>query len=183
MKKKTFSIILLACLLICSCEKENKKINDLQVSKLAKNKIVIFDTNIISLVYNKDVKWENLKNGLTRGVDCFGKKVIVDGVEYDRVWGTHPDSNLIGRVFVELNKKYSRFQSAVFIDNKNAVSAIYIIGDGKYLFNGGKLTGKSAPFSIDIDVNNIKQLELIIDPYGKWSAGDNVIWVDPKLIK
>lgn len=54
-------------------------------------------------------------------------------------------------------------------------------GDGKLLFDSGKIGGKSEPKKMEVDVSGVQQLRLVVTEGGNGWGGDWVMWANPLL--
>jgi hypothetical protein len=77
---------------------------------------------------------------------------------------------------------------ARFVNSKHFVALYYsgsisyeVWADEDKLFDSGKMTSKSSPVNIDIDITNKVSLKLIITDAGNGSGGDVGMWVNPTL--
>lgn len=61
-------------------------------------------------------------------------------------------------------------------------SVIFIVkGDGKELYNSGVVTQGDSPKTIDIPLNNVKILDLIVEPTEDGPSGDHALWIAPEI--
>lgn len=93
-----------------------------------------------------------------------------------------------------LEGKYSRFQSWVGVEKsvkgpQTAKVKFQVFGDGNKLYDSGTMVATTAARQLDIDVTDIKELELVVldaevggDPTAKTRSLLQVNWAEPKLI-
>lgn len=56
-----------------------------------------------------------------------------------------------------------------------------IKGDGKTLWSSKKITGGQKAITVNLDIRNIKVLELIVEDNGDGLSGDHAIWAEPTI--
>ncbi len=57
-----------------------------------------------------------------------------------------------------------------------------IVGDGVRLWQA-RVTGNDPPLSIDIDIRNVRQLELVVEPGHQFDLSDHANWANVRLLK
>src|SRR6202012_2665558 len=84
-----------------------------------------------------------------------------------------------------LGGQASRFQAKVGLDDsaggKGSV-AFLVIGDGKILWQSELMTGQQPAESVDVDVKNVKVLELRVTDGGNGSSNDHADWADAAIV-
>ncbi|RXZ78571.1 hypothetical protein EBB07_26320 [Paenibacillaceae bacterium] len=99
-----------------------------------------------------------------------GTKYWENGIKVELVKSEEADTTSSGSLEYNLNGKYSRFSGLVGIDDltKNSVSSgsFKIVADGKERFSIADLRGGDAARQFDVDVTNVKKLELIFSRVG-----------------
>lgn len=105
-------------------------------------------------------------------------KVNKDVVNQDFKQGLQVHSH--SEVTCFLKGAFSTFESTL-VPCYQASVTFEVHGDGKLLFDSGKMGGKSAPKDIAIDVSGIQELKLIVTEGGNGWGGDWVMWANPLL--
>lgn len=81
------------------------------------------------------------------------------------------DTQKSGKTFVGLEGKNGGIDDG---------SVIFIVkGDNKELYNSGIIRKGDALKPIDIPLNNVKLLELIVEPTDDGPSGDHAVWINP----
>lgn len=102
------------------------------------------------------------------------------GVEYQRGVGTHPP----GRFLIDLAGRGERFTAVVGIDDerKDGGSAEFIVkGDGKVLWSSGIMRGGQKPKVLDVDVTNVRFMDLVVTVGGDGYGNDHTDWANAKI--
>jgi glucose/arabinose dehydrogenase len=110
-----------------------------------------------------------------------GKLITLNGVSYATGLGVNATSN----VSFNLSGDYLQFVSDIGVDDEvgDAGSVVFqVFGDGKKLFDSGKMTGSSPTQSIDIDVTGVNILKLVVTNAGDGNANDHADWAGAQLI-
>lgn len=81
-----------------------------------------------------------------------------------------------------LNRRFKRFQ-AIAAPYWQASVTYEIWVDGEKQFESGRITGKSSPVSIDLDVTDKRELKLIVTDAGNGTGGDLAMWAEAVLVK
>jgi hypothetical protein len=114
-----------------------------------------------------------------------GRDLRLAGSTYDKGMGLHSES----RLTYKLAGGYRRFEALVGLeeqpDGRTGTARIKVLVDGKPrpLDGDEELSAKSKPLAIRLDVQNAKELTLVVE-FGK--RGDvlgRVNWVDARLVK
>jgi alpha-galactosidase len=112
-------------------------------------------------------------------------KLILHGVEYTRMLGTHADSELL----VSANRPIRRFTAVCGIDD-NLVTArradtrivFSVEVDGKVLWQSGEMAREHAPANVDVDLGDVRRFTL----KARELKGDpdcaHASWANPKLV-
>ena len=70
---------------------------------------------------------------------------------------------------------------ATLVPGYQASVAFEVHGDGEVLFESKRMTGKSVPEDIHVDVSEIQELRLVVTEGGNGWGGDCVLWANPLL--
>jgi hypothetical protein len=114
-----------------------------------------------------------------------GRDLRLAGSTYDKGMGLHSES----RLTYNLAGAYRRFEALVGLeeqpDGRTGTARVKVLVDGKPrpLDGDEELSAKSKPLAIRLDVQNAKELTLVVE-FGK--RGDvlgRVNWVDARLVK
>lgn len=95
-------------------------------------------------------------------------------------FGAHAKSNLT----FDINKKFQRFSTDIGIDTEAGPQAsvvFQIFGDGKKLFESGKMGKFDFPEHVEVDISGVKYLGLILDDGGDGINNDHADWLNPVL--
>lgn len=95
-------------------------------------------------------------------------------------FGAHAKSNLT----FDINKKFQKFTTDIGIDTEAGPQAsvvFQIFGDGKKLFESGKMGKFDFPKHVEVDVSGVKYLGLILDDGGDGINNDHADWLNPVL--
>lgn len=96
--------------------------------------------------------------------------------------GSHANSRLI----YPLNGQFKRFSTNVGLDTGaglNASVEFKIVGDGRLLYQSGRIEKFDLPRHADVSIEKVKNLELIIDDAGDGITDDHADWLNPMLYK
>lgn len=67
-------------------------------------------------------------------------------------------------------------------DKLSAAGAVFIVkGDGKELFRSNAMKPHNKPADFEIDVTNVRILELEVEPVDKNLSGANALWISPEI--
>ena len=80
-----------------------------------------------------------------------------------------------------LKGQYSTFLSTL-VPCYQASITFEIHGDGKMLFDSGKMNSNSDPMGINVGVAGVQELKLVVTDGGNGWGGDWVMWADPLLV-
>jgi len=101
---------------------------------------------------------------------------------YRKGFGTHANSRLV----FDVNRMFKKFSTDYGIDvnASTAASVVFkIIGDGKELFVSDRIGRFDFPHHIEVDITNVKKLELVVTDAGDGINSDHADWDNPMLIK
>ncbi|WP_415787824.1 NPCBM/NEW2 domain-containing protein, partial [Deinococcus saxicola] len=115
----------------------------------------------------------NISNGESGAKD--GRTMSVNGKKYDSGFGTHAKSSMTFNTGGVCN----RFISDVGIDDEvgDRGSAVFqVYADGVKLFDSGKMTGKDAAKTVNIDIAGRKELKLMVTDAGDNNYYDHADW-------
>ncbi|WP_315792591.1 NPCBM/NEW2 domain-containing protein [Paenibacillus sp. BIC5C1] len=146
--------------------------------------------NMEDYKYLTDYDWTSTKNSYTaphkdisisnhalRLTDENNREVI-----YDRGIGAHSNSTIV----YDLNDKdYNYFTSYVGVDRQMYGSVgsvsfeVYV--DGEKKFDSGMMNSKDPQKFIDVDINEAKELKLVVTDGGNGNGSDHATWGDTKL--
>lgn len=123
-----------------------------------------------------DVVWE-----YRRDKNLDGGPLRMAGKSYSRGLGLHSRTLLRYRLAGE----YSRFQAVMGIDDvvdRRGDVHVVISGDSKVLFEGD-VRGTDSPRPLDLNVQNVRDLEILVDFGGDLDIADHLDLADAKVIK
>jgi len=141
-------------------------------------------------LYITDLNWVSSTNGwgavekdLSNGEQATGDgtTITLSGQTYSRGLGVNANST----VTYNLEGKYARFLSDIGVDDEVGTSGSVIfrvVLDGRELYNSALMTGATATKSIDVDVKNGQQLQLIVMQDAD-NALDHASWGGARLKK
>ena len=115
------------------------------------------------VVYVSDLTWSSATVGygtIQKDKSINGQTIALRGAKYSKGIGTHAASTIT----YNIAGLYSSFISDVGIDDEVTGQGsvdFQVIGDGKTLFDSGKLTGASPVVHINVSVAGVKTLELV----------------------
>ncbi|UDQ97408.1 NPCBM/NEW2 domain-containing protein [Lentisphaerota bacterium WC36G] len=120
------------------------------------------------------------------GDEWDGQALRMDPKTYAKGIGTHA----LSRIFVNTDKKYSRFISDVGIDEETGTKgrARFKVfanatetNTGTLVFDSGSMAPWSATKTVDIDISNVDSLKLVVDPEDS-DSWDHANWADARFI-
>ncbi len=79
-----------------------------------------------------------------------------------------------------LNQSFTSFETTIVLGYQASVT-FEIHGDGKRLFDSGKVTNKSESRDVQVDVSGVRELKLVVTEGGNGWGGDWVLWANPTL--
>ncbi len=115
------------------------------------------------VVYVSDLTWSSATVGygtIQKDKSINGQTIALRGAKYSKGIGTHAASTIT----YNIAGLYSNFISDVGIDDEVTGQGsvdFQVIGDGKVLFDSGKLTGASPVVHINVSVAGVKTLQLV----------------------
>lgn len=92
--------------------------------------------------------------------------------------GLHVHSH--SEVIYFLNRSFTSFETTI-VPGYQASVTFEIHGDGKRLFDSGKVTNRSESRDIHVDVSGVRELKLVVTEGGNGWGGDWVLWANPTL--
>ena len=101
---------------------------------------------------------------------------------YGQGWGVHAKSVLD----FPIGGGFRRFTTDMGVDTETGEQATVIFkiyGDGKLLFESGKIGRFDFPNHADVDVAGVKILQLVVEDAGDGINQDHADWFNPKLIR
>jgi len=128
----------------------------------------------------------NLKNAVTGWGATQSKKTVdnrpltLRGTVYARGIGTHPP----GSLSIDLGGRGVRFKATAGVDDEVGASGtveFIVKGDGQKLWSSGVLKGQGEIRTCDIDLKNVKVLELLVDTTPDGYANDHADWADARI--
>ncbi|WP_088888904.1 NPCBM/NEW2 domain-containing protein [Leptolyngbya ohadii] len=137
-----------------------------------------------------DLNWVSATNGWgpiepdrSNGEQALGDggPLTLNGVTYTKGLGVHANSV----VSYALNGNYTRFQSAVGVDDyvgANGSVVFQVWADGVLLFDSGVMTGNSATQTVDVNISGRQTLELIVTNAGDSFDFDHANWANARLL-
>ncbi|MFB7512604.1 NPCBM/NEW2 domain-containing protein [Streptomyces sp. NPDC056144] len=119
---------------------------------------------------------------VTKDRSVEGNALRLNGTTYAKGVGTHANST----VTYALNGGYSRFQSAVGVDDEvssHATVRFEVWGDGTKLYESpGAMTPTSATAAVDLDVTGVTTLTLKVTDAGDGINSDHADWAGARLV-
>ncbi|MCT2584533.1 NPCBM/NEW2 domain-containing protein [Actinophytocola gossypii] len=106
-----------------------------------------------------------------------GGPIRLDGVTYAKGLGF----NARGVAGVHLGGRCGRFSAQVGIDDakRGGGSVVFrVFGDGRVLFDSGRMTGGTASKPVGVDVSGVRTLKLVADPTGDGQGNDWANWAN-----
>ncbi|TXK84406.1 NPCBM/NEW2 domain-containing protein [Paenibacillus sp. N3.4] len=147
-----------------------------------------------SFDYLSDLNWTNLVNGKVatkKDQNASGRQLIMNGINYSKGIGSHPDTTITYR----LGGKYSRFTSTIGIDDQALENTKFptkikftVYADGVIKYESPIMTAKPymAPIPVDLDITGVDEFKLVLTGHADGTNpqttgyGD---WADARLIK
>lgn len=125
-------------------------------------------------------------NGETGAAD--GHAITLNGVTYAKGLGVHAVTAPAtpAKVSINLDGGFGRFLSDVGVDDEvvNAGSVIFqVFADGVKVYDSGTMTATSPTQSIDLNVDGVRQLDLVITDAGNGNASDHGDWAGALLLR
>ncbi|HEY6532941.1 MAG TPA: NPCBM/NEW2 domain-containing protein [Acidimicrobiales bacterium] len=119
-------------------------------------------------------------NGSSEASD--GKRLRLNGTSYSRGLGVASPS----RITYDLNGRYSRFTSAIGIDDEIALGGsvtFEVWVDGRKVYTSGLKLATSPTEKIAVDVTGARELTLVVTDGGDNTIGDHGDWADARLVR
>lgn len=117
--------------------------------------------------------------GIDKSVD--GGPIQMGGRIYEKGIGTHS----VGSIALGLDGKAEKFTAVVGASDRQKAtdsSIVFVVmGDGKELWNSGKMTPDSAPVPVSVKLAGVKKLLLIVNDAGDGNANDHANWADAAI--
>src|SRR5882724_6842149 len=110
-----------------------------------------------------------------------GQPIVIAKKQFEHGVGTHAASSFR----VNVGGHAGRFIAQVGVDDSagGQGSVEFIVsGDGKILWQSGVMTGGRAAVPVDVDLTDVKILELRVTDGGDGSNNDHADWADAKII-
>ena len=111
-------------------------------------------------------------------VSCMGNPIRLNGVTYEKGFGTHANSLL----YVSLRGGSARFSAVVGIDDEEAKTTGTVVfsvyGAGSLLWKSGLLKSGTPPEVLNINVSNIDTLILLVEGGGDGISYDHADWAN-----
>jgi len=114
--------------------------------------------------------------------NVMNRPMSLDGRTYEKGIGVRARSVLE----YHLGGAYESLAATIGIDDtvRPRGSVVFRVeGDGRELFDSGRLTGRDTPQPIVVDVRGVGQLSLIVDEADELDLSDHADWADARLIK
>lgn len=128
--------------------------------------------------FDEDEDFLRIRRDRTRD----GTPLRLGSKTYSRGLWIHSKSQLRYRLAGE----YRRFQAVMGIDravsNANGEVRVVISGDGQSLFEGD-VKAADEPITLDLPIENVRDLEILVDFGGNLSIGDHLDLAEAKVIK
>ena len=109
------------------------------------------------------------------------KTITIAGQKFEHGVGTHA----ISLMYVNLNGKAERFTAWVGMDDEIAGQPgsveFKVIGDGKTLWDSGRMTANQTAAKVAVDVRGVKTLLLFVDDGEDGASFDHADWADAQI--
>ncbi|RDY27320.1 DUF5011 domain-containing protein [Romboutsia weinsteinii] len=165
------------------------KVTDSDGNEVAKTRSVA----VANMDDNKsltDYDWKSTQNSYTAPVkdkSISGKTLRLTNengqeVAYERGIGAHSTSTII---YDLTDKDYAYFTSYVGVDRQKFGSVgsvsfeVYV--DGEKKFDSGLMNSRDAQKYVEVDINDAKELKLVVTDGGNGQGSDHATWGDTKL--
>jgi hypothetical protein len=110
--------------------------------------------------------------------------ITVGGTVFPHGLGTQPPSNGAARVHYALDRKFSRLTGKAGVnDTSTALKTglvFHVVADGREVWHSGPIKSGSEPEPFDVDLKDVKHLELSVTCPGA-NTGAHAVWLDPVL--
>jgi hypothetical protein len=126
-------------------------------------------------------------NGETGAAD--GKTITLNGVTYAKGLGVHAVTTpgAPARVTFNLDGGFNRFLSDVGVDDEvtgpYGTVVFQVFADGVKIYDSGMMIQTSPTQSIDLNVDGVRQLDLVITDAGNGNASDHGDWAGALLLR
>lgn len=123
-------------------------------------------------------QWSLTKAGVIHGVP-----IVVGGKKFPHGMGLNPIDGTSAVVTYKLPNHVKRLRGAAGINDSGGGPTITfrLVGDDRELWSSKPLRDPGAAELFDVDLTDVKVLELIADCPGG-AAGGHVVWLDPQLL-
>jgi len=114
-----------------------------------------------------------------------GNQLNINGTGYANGLGVQANSEIT----YELDQNFQKFTATIGLDNELKIYnektglCFQVFGDGKKLFDSGKLTNESQAMNIDLNIQGIDILKLVVQHSGEKMRHGHADWVNPMLIR
>ena len=114
-----------------------------------------------------------------------GNQLNINGTGYSNGLGVEANSEIT----YELDRNFQKFTATIGLDNEiktyNEKTGLcfQVFGDGKKLFDSGKITNESQAINIEIDIHGVDILKLVVQHSGEKMRHGHADWVNPMLIR
>jgi chitodextrinase len=144
-----------------------------------------------SNAFLSDLNWASMTNGFGPvekdksngdGGNNDGNTITLNGITYTKGLGTHANSTII----YNLNGQYSRFKSAIGLDDEvdfqNQGSVVFMVyTDNNLIYTSPTMTKNSTTILLDLNVNGANQLKLEVTDSGDNANYDHADWANARL--
>ncbi len=106
-----------------------------------------------------------------------GQRLSVGGKKYEHGLAAHSRSSLL----IDLHGSAEKFTAVVGVDDESKDSGsveFHVIGDGKRLWSSGPMKGSDSGKSVDVNLKDVKVLELLVSEYDNSVSWDRADWCD-----
>ena len=114
-----------------------------------------------------------------------GNQLNINGTGYSNGLGVQANSEII----YELDQNFQKFSATIGLDNEIKIYnektglCFQVLGDGKKLFDSGKLTNESQALNIDLNIQGVDILKLVVLHSGEKMRHGHADWVNPTLTR
>jgi len=116
---------------------------------------------------------------LQKNQSVWEKPLTIAGRRFRRGLGTHADS----RIVYDVGGRYRRFQSWVGADAASSATITFEVWtDGQKRWESGLMNKQSPAKLVDLDLSEVKNLELVVGHGGDNINSDHADWAEAKLL-
>lgn len=114
-----------------------------------------------------------------------GNQLNINGTGYSYGLGVQANSEIT----YELDQNFQKFSATIGLDNELKIYnektglCFQVFGDGKKLFDSGKLTNESQAVNIELNIQGIDILKLVVQHSGEKMRHGHADWVNPMLTR